>query len=221
MKGSGTEYRRRAREGEAISDRLEKQMRDSMKSMRVGLGIPRSLLIVLLLLSCGVVLAQNQKHRAVQITHVTVEVDAPYDRFTGALENILGRHTNDVEQDMRSNPRRAEERIKAMEGEQGLMIFAILDHGAALNIVGMQAKAKQYLIGNPLTAIQMTRHDLRAALYAPLRVLVYEKDGKTVVEYDQPSSLFGQFDNPEVTPVGVSLDTKLERVIARAAELSR
>jgi uncharacterized protein (DUF302 family) len=199
----------------------EKQMCNSMKSMRVVPAIPRSLFIFLLLLPCGVLLAQNQTHRAVQITHVTVEVHAPYGRFTAALEKIVGRHSNDVEQDMRSNPPRAEERIKAMEGEQGLMIFQILDHGTALNIVGVHAKAKQYLIGNPLTAIQMTRYDLRAALYAPLRILVYEKDGQTVVEYDLPSSLFGQFDNSEVTPVGVSLDTKLERVIAHAAELSR
>jgi uncharacterized protein (DUF302 family) len=108
-----------------------------------------------------------------------------------------------------------------MGGEHGLMILWIFDHGAALNIVGVHAKAKQYLIGNPLAAIQMTRHDLRAALYAPLRLLVYEKGGRTVIEYDQPSSLFGQFNNSEVTPVAVLLDTRLERVIANAAELSR
>jgi uncharacterized protein (DUF302 family) len=67
----------------------------------------------------------------------------------------------------------------------------------------------------------MTRHDLRAALYAPLRVLVYENaEGHTVAEYDQPSSLFGQFGNVEVTAVGVSLDEKLERVIERAVEIS-
>jgi uncharacterized protein (DUF302 family) len=196
-------------------------MDGSMKFVQRVSGITWSLVVVLLLLTTsGVLLAQNPRYRSVQITHVTMEVPAPYDRFTGALEKIVGRHVSDIAQDMR-DPQRAEERIKAMEGEQGLMIFEILDHGAALNIVGVQGKAKQYLIGNPLTAIQMTRHDLRAALYAPLRLLVYEKSGQTVVEYDQPSSLVGQFDNPEVTPVGVSLDTKLERVIARATELSR
>ena len=74
------------------------------------------------------------------------------------------------------------------------MIFLVFDHGAALNMVGARRNAKQYLIGNPLTAIQMSQHDIRAALYAPLRVLVYEqKAGQTIVEYDQPSSLFGQF----------------------------
>jgi hypothetical protein len=51
-------------------------MGNSMKSMPVVPGIPRSLFIVLLLLTCGVLLAQNQKHGAVQITHVTIEPPA-------------------------------------------------------------------------------------------------------------------------------------------------
>ncbi len=53
------------------------------------------------------------------------------------------------------------------------MIFSVFDHGAALNMVNARQKAKQYLMGNPLTAIRMTQRDIRAALYAPLRVLVY------------------------------------------------
>ena len=60
----------------------------------------------------------------------------------------------------------------------------------------------------------MTRHDIRAALYAPLRLLVYEVDNRTTkIEYDQPSSLFGQFDNLEVTAVARSLDIKLANLI--------
>jgi uncharacterized protein (DUF302 family) len=63
----------------------------------------------------------------------------------------------------------------------------------------------------------MTRLDIRAALYAPLHVLVYEQPDKvSFVEYDLPSSLFGQFGNAEVTRVGESLDTKFERLIRKA-----
>ena len=47
----------------------------------------------------------------------------------------------------------------------------------------------------------MTQHDIRASLYAPLRVLIYEnEEGKTCVEYDRPSSLFGQFGNDRISP---------------------
>jgi len=101
------------------------------------------------------------------------------------------------------------------------MIVSVFDHGAALNMVSARANAKQYLIGNPLTAISMTRHDIRAALCAPLRVLVFEpKVGRTIVEYDQPSSQFGQFGCDEVTQVALTQDAGLERVLAQAAELS-
>jgi uncharacterized protein (DUF302 family) len=159
---------------------------------------------------------------AVRVQHRSITVDGKFDAFTGALERILGHFPPDVEQDIIERPQLAEQRLKSAEGAQELMIFFVFDHGAALNMVGARRNAKQYLIGNPLTAIQMSQHDMRAALYAPLRVLVYEhKAGQTVVEYDQPSTLFGQFGREDVTHVALTLDTKLERVIAQAAELAR
>src|SRR5215472_4749113 len=98
------------------------------------------------------------------------------------------------------------------------MIISIFDHGADLLMIGQHRKAKQYLIGNPLVAIQLTRHDIRAALYAPLRMLVFESEpGRTVVEFDQAATLFGQFGRNEVTTGAVESDAKLERVIAKAA----
>jgi hypothetical protein len=64
----------------------------------------------------------------------------------------------------------------------------------------------------------ITRHDIRAALYAPLRVLVFESaPGRTTVEFDQASSLFGQFGQNEVTAGAAESDGKLDRVIAKAA----
>jgi hypothetical protein len=48
---------------------------------------------------------------------------------------------------------------------------------------------------------------------------VYEAEDRTTrVEFDQPSSLFGQFDHPEVTSVGLSLDKKLVNLIRKADE---
>ena len=158
----------------------------------------------------------------VPVLHRSLTVDADFDAFTAALEKILGHFPAGVQQDIIEQPRLAEQRLKAAEGAQGLMIFTVFDHGAALNMVDARRKAKQYLIGNPLTAIQMSQHDIRAALYAPLRVLVYEKKaGQTVVEYDQPSSLFGQFAREDVTKVALKLDRGLEQVIAEAAGLAR
>ena len=73
-------------------------------------------------------------------------------------------------------------------------------------------------IGNPLTVTRMTQHQLPAALYAPLRVVLYENEaGRAVFEYDRPSSLFGQFGDERVTAVGRELDAHLETVLVKAA----
>ena len=77
----------------------------------------------------------------------------------------------------------------------------------------------QYEIGNPLTASKMTRHQLAAALYAPLRVVLFEgEQGPGILEYDRPSSLFSQYGDEEVTKVGRCLDATLEAVMRKAAE---
>lgn len=65
----------------------------------------------------------------------------------------------------------------------------------------------------------MTRHAIGASLYGPLRVLVCEgEDGKTCIEYDKPSSLFGQFGGERVSRMAAALDRKRED---RAALVTR
>jgi uncharacterized protein (DUF302 family) len=104
-----------------------------------------------------------------------------------------------------------------MAGPSGFVLFSTSDHGALLRVVGQRGKAVQYVVGNPLFAVEMTRHALGAGLYAPLRVLIYEaEDGKTCLEYDRPSSLFGQFGDEPVGRVAAALDQKLEDLAAAA-----
>jgi hypothetical protein len=91
-------------------------------------------------------------------------------------------------------------------------------------IIGDQKRAKDYddtgpKLGNPLTASKVTRYELGAALYAPLRVVVSEDEqGKGVFEHDKPSSFFGQYGDERVTEVGRYLDTTLEAALREAAE---
>jgi uncharacterized protein (DUF302 family) len=100
-----------------------------------------------------------------------------------------------------------------------LSIFGERDHGALLQIAGRRRNALQYDIGNPLTASKMTRHQLSAALYAPLRVVLFEDEqGRGIFEYDKPSSFFGQYADERVTQVGHYLDAALEAVLRNAAE---
>ncbi|QBR01367.1 DUF302 domain-containing protein [Paraburkholderia pallida] len=158
----------------------------------------------------------------IAVTHVTLEAKVDFGAFTQHLEALLGRFDpSSLKALLQTDPAAADARLAKMEGDQGLMIFSTQNHGMVLNIAGAPRQAIRYNIGNPRVAMQMTRHDIRAGLYAPLSVLVYEAAPGTVrVEYDQPSTLFGQFGNADVAAVGRELDGKLARVVEHAASLA-
>jgi uncharacterized protein DUF302 len=157
------------------------------------------------------------KKHTIEVGHILIESPKSFADVRAALERnvpqldptlLKALVDGDVEQANR-------------EKEQGpeLFIFQVRDHGALLAIAGKARNALQYEIGNPLTATLMTRHRLSAALYAPIRVLLYENDaGAGVFEYDRPSTTFGQFGDERVMGVARRLDAALERALLGAAE---
>ena len=154
--------------------------------------------------------------RLIQVEHVAIEATKPYEAVKAALEALVPPLDPAISEALRRGDIvRANE---ALYRGPELAIFSARDHGGLLRTAGLVRKTVQYEIGNPLTATEMTRHQLPAALYAPLRVLLYENEaGRAVFEYDRPSSLFGQFGDERVTAVGRELDAKLESVLVKAA----
>src|SRR5258705_11764796 len=145
----------------------------------------------------------------IEIRHVSLKVDSEFDSFTQALERLLGRFDYSFYNDLETDPRSVEARLKAAAGEQGLLLFSIQEHGRLLNLVGPPRKPKQYLLGNPLIAVTMTCRDIRAALYAPLRILVYQGgDGATRVEFDARR------------PVAALVDENSQRRIERRPDIA-
>jgi uncharacterized protein (DUF302 family) len=169
---------------------------------------------------------QRRGENGMSDTHFTVDhvrrmTDKPFGDVTAAFERQLGRFEPGVYQALAAggDAEGARAKIEAMAGPSGFMLFGTNDHGSLLRLAGQNRKAIQYVVGNPLFALQMTQHDIRASLYAPLRVLVYEDgQGKTCVEYDRPSSLFGQFGNDRISPTAAMLDRKLEALVAASFE---
>ena len=104
--------------------------------------------------------------------------DEPFERVVKGFEQQLGQFDPEVYKSLAAGEdvEKARAKLEAMVGPSGFMLFRTSDHGSLLRLVGQEKKAIQYLVGNPLFAIQMTQHDIRASLYAPLRVLIYEND---------------------------------------------
>src|SRR5258707_13432304 len=61
-------------------------------------------------------------------------------------------------------------------GESGFMLFHEIDHGGWLPRVGINPRVVRWILGNPLTAITMIRHDITAGLFAPLGILGSRKE---------------------------------------------
>jgi uncharacterized protein (DUF302 family) len=162
---------------------------------------------------------KNMSRTFLNIEHIRLVVDKSFEAFTASFEQQLGSFDAAVYNELDGgDTQKAQAMLNSMVGPSGFMLFRKSNHGLYLRIKGRPRKAMQYLIGNPLFAIEMTGHAIGAALYAPLRVLLYEIAGsKTCVEYDLPSSLFGQFDDEQVDRVAKSLDQKLDALIAVAA----
>jgi uncharacterized protein (DUF302 family) len=154
--------------------------------------------------------------QTIQVEHVRIEAAKPFADVKAALEELAPPLDPTIPEALRQGDiGRAKE---ALQRGPELAIFSARDHGGLLRTAGLARKAVQYEVGNPLTATRMTRHHLPAALYAPLRVVLYEsEDGRVVFEYDRPSSLFGQFGDERVTAVARELDAKLESVLIKAA----
>jgi uncharacterized protein (DUF302 family) len=155
------------------------------------------------------------------VDHVCLTTSKPFEGVVNAIERQLGRFDPEVYRALAAgeDPEGARAKIEAMPGPSGFMLFATHNHGALLRLAGQKRKAIQLVVGNPLFALQMTQHDVRAGLYAPLRVLVYEDEqGKTCLEYDKPSSLFGQLQNDRIRPPAAMLDNKLEALVTAAVQ---
>ena len=154
--------------------------------------------------------------QVLQVEHVKIDSTKTFAEVEVALERAIPQLDPAIATALTNGE---EERAKELERGADLFIFLKRDHGALLQIAGRPRKALQYEIGNPLTATRMTRHQLPAALYAPLRVVLYENAaGGATFEYDRPSTLFGQFGDEQVAAVGRELDVELERALRRAAE---
>ncbi len=103
-----------------------------------------------------------------------------------------------------------QERVESHVGPSGFMLFSLIDHGAWITKAGIDRKVLRVILGNPLIAITMLRHDVTAGLFAPVEMLlVDEGQGRSSLTYVKPSSLMVVEPNPELLSAAEQLDAKL------------
>jgi uncharacterized protein (DUF302 family) len=107
------------------------------------------------------------------------------------------------------------QRVESHVGPSGFMLFALLDHGAWITKAGIDRKALRVILGNPLIAITMLRHDVSAGLFAPVELLLLDEGDGCSLTYVKPSSLMVIEPNPELLSAAEQLDAKLAALAAK------
>jgi hypothetical protein len=150
------------------------------------------------------------------MSRIDIETGIPFEQFITALEEAAP-----------PVDRAALERIRSAGGDwddvlaaaaenapNDLMTYAKIDARSFFDLAGHHTPAIEYLIGNHVIAETMFRHDPKALLYAPLRMLVYgDENGNAVFTMDQPGPAFGSLGIAVVSKVGLDLDRKVVNLL--------
>jgi uncharacterized protein (DUF302 family) len=154
------------------------------------------------------------------IERCSIHTGKPYDSATAAFENAIARLEPETAKALAARQAawaEVEADMARMAGSSGLMLFAKFDQGAVASLSGTMIRCCQYLVGNPAIAARIVRVEVRASLYVPFHVALFERDeqGEAILSYDRPSSFLGQFEQPELREIGLMLDAKIDGVAQR------
>src|SRR6266404_6310930 len=110
---------------------------------------------------------------------------------------------------------KVESLVKPALGPTGLMQFGEFDDGGFIrkDRGAGTPQSMRLLIGNPLIMKQMTELLPDAAAYAPVTILIDEREGKVHVSYDRMASLLSVYNNTGATKIAEALDTKIETLL--------
>ncbi len=103
-------------------------------------------------------------------------------------------------------------------GSSDLLEFLRIDLGAALR---KDPQIESYrlvriITGNPLIMKEMTRYVPDAGSYAPVTLLVYEREGRVCICYDSMASFLAPYASAEALKVANELDAKIIELLESA-----
>ncbi|MEA3141960.1 MAG: hypothetical protein QOK23_4129 [Gammaproteobacteria bacterium] len=155
----------------------------------------------------------------VVMNHVTIETSTAYQLVTSRLNSEVKWFDESYRMLLKNN-QIDELRAKLIHGLEpdGFMLHFVAEQGDLSALEGRRRQGNVYYLGNVVAAAQMTKRDFSAALYAPLRLNVYENaNGGTTFEYDKPPTQFGQFRNSDIDKIAQSLDDHLLDLIKKVS----
>jgi hypothetical protein len=165
---------------------------------------------------------QSIQHIAFSGTRMRFDSELAFDAVLQNLRSHVGRPTASELVRLTAEPSTKAEFTSKVErciGDSEFMLFLELDHGAWMDKFAIKRKVIRWILGNPLIAITMIRHDVSAGLFVPVELLLVENENGngSSITYVLPSSLMVIDDNPDLLKAARELDAKFEKLVANAA----
>jgi uncharacterized protein (DUF302 family) len=151
--------------------------------------------------------------REIRFEGVRVRYDSAkgYDELLAALLADIGEKPVSLDEVATASDWQSyQDTVEPLAGPSGFMLFNLIDHGPWITKAGIDRKVMRVVLGNPLIAITMLRHDVTAGLFAPVELLIVDEgEGRSSLMYVRPSSLMVVENNPELLAAAEELDAKL------------
>jgi hypothetical protein len=150
---------------------------------------------------------------------VVVTTKTPFDQILARLAELVGQtpvdQLPDIVRTAKNSEEFAEEVQRRFIGKSDFMKFIEVNHGGYLRFYGIHRRTVRWVLGNPLIAQTMIRHDISAGLFAPVEMLITEaEDGEGAsLTYVLPSSAMVIDDNPPLQSAAKDLDEKFAALV--------
>ena len=102
-----------------------------------------------------------------------------YDELVAALLADIGERPvpiDEIPKAFKTPGIRSEEKVQSYVGPSGFMLFNLFNHGGWITKAGIDRKVLRVILGNPLIAVTMLRHDVTAGLFAPVELLIADEN---------------------------------------------
>lgn len=167
--------------------------------------------------SGGAAQAASREPGAHTATRLTLDTALSYEQFVSRFEATVPElPTAQMQAKLKAGKTDEVRKLLESSSPVGMYLFYTLDATPFMAAAGHTAKAKSYLVGNPLLAEQMFAVDPGMMLYAPVRLLIHtDATDAAHVSFDRPSDLFASFGSAEIAATGKKVDAALGRILTK------
>lgn len=163
---------------------------------------------------------ETKEIRTMRVRRYSLVSAKPFERVVADFEKALSRPDMGKFLSAMGAARTAGDLLKIVQatlGSAAFIEFVRFDMGAVLSKEGRTVKSMRFVIGNPLIMKAMASRVPDAASYAPVTVLIDEREDGTHLSYDLMADLLLPYENAEASRAARELDEKVEKLMDDAA----